>query len=373
MKAWPVLGIVFIQSFLLVIHWFLYWTWVSFCGVPGGMAGVALKAALLALGCSFVVGALLSFFFAGWLVTAIYRVAAFWLGLLNYIFWGACLSWLAWGLMKPGHVGGEGMETRQGIAWVCLGLSIAVSVFGILNARWVRVRRVAVELRNLPAAWRGRTALLASDLHLGHVNGIGFSRRMAALMTRLKPDVVFLAGDFFDGTKVDPGLLASPLKGVVPPFGVFFATGNHDEFGDTPRYLAALRGAGVRVLANEKVVVEGLQILGVPYHDTTYPMRMRAVLEAMEIDRGTASILINHVPNRLPIVEQAGVSLQVSGHTHGGQLAPFTWLTRRVFGKFTYGLHSFGELQVFTSYGAGTWGPPMRVGTRAEVVVIRFV
>ena len=187
-----------------------------------------------------------------------------------------------------------------------------------------------------------------------------------------KPDVIFLAGDFFDGTKVDPELLASPLKGVVPPFGVFFATGNHDEFGDTPRYLAALKGAGVRVLANDKAVVEGLQILGVPYHDTTYPMRVRAALEAMQIDRGTASILINHVPNRLPIVEQAGVSLQLSGHTHGGQFAPFTWLTRRVFGKFTYGLNSFGELQVYTSYGAGTWGPPMRVGTRSEMVLLTF-
>ena len=373
MKAWPVLGIAFLQSFLLLVHWFLYWTWVSFCGVPAGLGGVALKVALLALGCSFVVGALLSFFFAGLLVTAIYRVAAYWLGFFNYLFFGACLAWLVWGLLNFSHHDGNGMHARPAIAWVCLGLAIGVSVFGIVNARLVRVRRIAVELPKLPAAWRGRTALLASDLHLGHINGIRFSRRMAALMTRLKPDVIFLAGDFFDGTKVDPELLASPLKGVVPPFGVFFATGNHDEFGDTPRYLAALKGAGVRVLANDKAVVEGLQILGVPYHDTTYPMRMRAALEAMQIDRGTASILINHVPNRLPIVEQAGVSLQLSGHTHGGQFAPFTWLTRRVFGKFTYGLNSFGELQVYTSYGAGTWVPPMRVGTRAEVVVLTFV
>ena len=83
-------------------------------------------------------------------------------------------------------------------------------------------------------------------------------------------------------------------------------------------------------------------------------------------------ILLNHVPNRLPIVEEAGVSLQLSGHTHGGQLFPFTWLIRRIFGKFTHGLHSFGGLQVLTSYGAGTWGPPMRVGTRPELVLLTF-
>lgn len=373
MKAWPVLGIVFIQSFLLVVHWFLYWTWVDFCGAPAGLAGVALVVALLALASSFVVGALLSFFFAGWLVTAIYRIAAVWLGFLNYFFFGACLSWLVWDVLKASGRNTNWSGDRPAIAWVCLALAIAVGIYGIVNARLLRVRQVSVELKTLPASWRGRTALLVSDLHLGHVNGIRFSRRVAALMMRLKPDVAFLAGDFFDGTKVDPELLAEPLKGVSPPFGLYFATGNHDEFGDIRRYLAALKGAGVRVLSNEKVVVEGLQILGVPYHDSTYPMRMRAALEAMQIDRGSASILINHVPNRLPIVEQAGVSLQLSGHTHGGQFAPFTWLTRRVFGKFTYGLNWFGDLQVFTSYGAGTWGPPMRVGTRAEVVLIRFI
>jgi len=71
-------------------------------------------------------------------------------------------------------------------------------------------------------------------------------------------------------------------------------------------------------------------------------------------------------------VEEAGISLQLSGHTHGGQFIPFTWLTRRVFGKFTYGLNSFGALQIYTSYGAGTWGPPMRVGTSPEVVLLTF-
>ena len=101
-------------------------------------------------------------------------------------------------------------------------------------------------------------------------------------------------------------------------------------------------------------------------------MRMRLSLEALRIDRAAASILMNHVPNRLPIVEEAGISLQLSGHTHGGQFIPFTWLTRRVFGKFTYGLNSFGALQIYTSYGAGTWGPPMRVGTHPEIVLLTF-
>jgi predicted MPP superfamily phosphohydrolase len=120
------------------------------------------------------------------------------------------------------------------------------------------------------------------------------------------------------------------------------------------------------------VDADGLHILGIPYRDSNYPIRMRAALAGMQVPQGEASILLSHVPNRLPIVEQAGVSLQISGHTHGGQIFPFTWVVRRAFGKYTYGLQRFGELQVYTSYGAGTWGPPMRVGTHPEMVLLTF-
>jgi uncharacterized protein len=372
LKAWPVLGIVFIQSFLLSAHWFLYYTWTSFCGEPGQAAGLVLRAALLVLGCSFVLAALLSFYFSGLLVTAIYRVAAVWLGFLNYFFFGACLTWVAWWALELSRLDAAAARHRPMVGWLFLGLSLAVGIYGLLNASWVRIRRISIRLPRLPESWRGRTALVASDFHLGHVNGLRFSRRIAALAARLQPDVIFLPGDFFDGMKVDPDLLAAPFKGLSPPFGVYFSTGNHDEFGDSRRYLAALTRVGIRVLANEKVIVDGLQILGVPYHETTYPMRLRATLEDLRIDRDRASILLSHVPNRLPIAEEAGISLQLSGHTHGGQLFPFTWLTRRVFGKFTYGPNLFGNLQVYTSYGAGTWGPPMRVGTRAEIVLLQF-
>jgi len=254
----------------------------------------------------------------------------------------------------------------------CFALACAASIYGLLNAYLIRVRRVSIKLPNLPESWRGRTGLLISDLHLGHINGARFSRRIVALASRIEPDIIFLPGDVFDGSKVDSDRLVSPLKELAPPHGVYFATGNHDEFGDTSHFLGALRGAGIRILSNEKADVDGLQILGVSYHDTTYPMRLRTTLQGLKLDGSRASILLSHVPNRLPIVEEAGVSLQLSGHTHGGQFVPFTWLTRRVFGRFTHGLHSFGALQVYTSYGAGTWGPPMRVGTFPELVLLQF-
>jgi predicted MPP superfamily phosphohydrolase len=368
LKAWPVLGITLMQGILLLAHWFIFRTWIAFFGAPSPTATHLLQATLFLLAFSFPISALLSFRFSNMFVRAIYKISVVWLGFLNYFFFAAILCRLiafALRLLALPH-------PRPFIAGILFGLSALISLYGLLNAFWIRIRRVPIHLPNLPESWRGRTALLVSDLHLGNVNGLGFSRRIARLATRLQPDIAFIAGDFFDGTRTDPARLTAPFRALILPYGIFFATGNHDEYGDLAHYLEALTNAGIRVLNNEKVVVDGLPILGVSYSESTHILHMRATLERLRPEPGQPSILINHVPNRLPIAEQAGIALQLSGHTHGGQFFPFTWLTRRAFGKFTYGLHSFGALQVYTSFGAGTWGPPMRVGTRPEVVLLQF-
>ncbi|MDR5727747.1 MAG: metallophosphoesterase, partial [Terriglobia bacterium] len=210
------------------------------------------------------------------------------------------------------------------------------------------------------------------DVHLGNINRARISRRIARMAQRLKPEIIFIPGDLFDGSKDDPVQLASPLFELKPPLGIYYVLGNHDEFGGGHRYVEVLRQGGMHVLDNECVTVDGLSIVGVSYHDSTYPMHLRNLLQNLRLNESPASILLQHVPYHLAIVEQAGVSLQLSGHTHGGQIFPFSWVTHRAFGKFTYGLQRHGALQVYTSSGAGTWGPPMRVGTHAEVVLLTF-
>jgi hypothetical protein len=115
-----------------------------------------------------------------------------------------------------------------------------------------------------------------------------------------------------------------------------------------------------------------LQIVGAHFRESTNDERLRTVLRGAALDRDRASILLTHAPDRLKIAEEEGISLQLSGHTHGGQFFPFTWITSRLYGKFVYGLQRLGNLLVYTSYGAGTWGPPLRVGTTPEIVLIQF-
>jgi len=372
LKAWPILGIAIVQVFLCAAHWFLYCTLVDFWWPMSAPADFALRAVLTLLSASFIVAALLGFRFTNWMVALVYQIAAVWLGLLNFFFVAACLCWLVDFALLILLPGATHSTARPWIAAVLFTLAVATTVYGILDARWIRRRRVAVTLPNLPPSWRGRTALLMTDLHLGNINGVRFARRIAAKARQQNPDIILIAGDLFDGTKADPASIAAPLFTLAPPLGIFFVTGNHEEFGGSTHYAEALKQAGLNVLDNERVVVDGLQIIGMSYDHSTYPLRVRSFLESLHLAAGPASILLNHVPNRLPIVEQAGVSLQLSGHTHGGQIFPFSWITRRAFGRFTYGLQRFGGLQVYTSSGAGTWGPPMRVGTHAEIVLLTF-
>src|SRR5262249_30176845 len=131
---------------------------------------------------------------------------------------------------------------------VAAGLSLAA----VVNASLPRIQRIDVRIDNLPQSWLGRKAALISDLHLGHVRNGRFLRRIAALVMGQKPDAIFIAGDLYDGTYIDAGRAAEPLRKLHAPFGTFFVAGNHEQFGDDSKYLRAVAQAGVRVLTNEK-------------------------------------------------------------------------------------------------------------------------
>ena len=195
---------------------------------------------------------------------------------------------------------------------------------------------------------------------------------MVAKILKEAPDAIFIAGDLYDGTAIDAHHAAEPLSDLKAPHGVYFVAGNHEQFGDDSRYLRAIEAAGVRVLSNEKVEVDGMQIIGVPYRNATRDAHLTSALKGVGLDRDRASILLVHAPDHPEAAEAAGVSLQLSGHTHLGQFIPWSWMARRIYRQFVYGLSRIGKMQVFTSSGAGTWGPPLRLGSNPEIVVLQF-
>lgn len=365
----PIAGfIAAVQIILFLAHWFVYHTWIAFgtSSDPPGITWFQVGVAILSV--SFVAASLLAFRYSNVAVRLFYRITSTWIGILNFLL-GAALS--CWIVYLGGRLAGVDLR-RPALAVIMFGAAVVIGLYGLLNARRLRVTRIQVTLPNLPSQWRGRVAALVSDVHLGPVNGRGFMRRIVEMLVRLRPDIVFITGDLYDGTHIDIGGAAAPWKEISPAFGKYFVTGNHEEFSDPRRYLEAVSSSGIRVLNNEKVTSDGLQIVGVPYWASTRPDYLRSILRGAGIDRDCASILLSHSPHALDIAESEGVSLQLSGHTHGGQMVPFTCLIRRIFGAYAYGLAAFGKLMVYTSSGAGTWGPPMRVGTRPEIALIEF-
>ena len=203
--------IVIFQSVLFLIHFFLNETWkFSPAGNdPRNDPPVALwlKIVVGVLSVSFLATSLLAFRYTNAVLRVMYRVAAAWLGWLSFSFFAACLSWVIFGIARL-----AGMDVNfHRIVEVMFGASVVLCFSGLVNAGWARVRRIAVRLENLPQAWRGRRAVLLSDLHLGHVRNGRFLRRIVAKTMRERPDVVFVAGDLYDGTAIDTARAAEPV------------------------------------------------------------------------------------------------------------------------------------------------------------------
>ena len=367
MRRRPVIAsfIAVVQVILLLAHYFLYQTW-TFRYTSPHPAWLQLSLGVLSV--SFVAASVLAFSYTSGPVRAIYKAAAVWMGLLSFLLIAALASWVLFATVSL-----AGIEINfHLLVEVLFTIAIALGLYGVWNAGWTRVTRARVRLENLPDAWRGRKAALISDVHLGHVRNRNFLERIIAKVLREEPDLIFIAGDLFDGTAIDAHKAAEPLSQLTAPHGVYFVAGNHEQFGDDSQYLSAIAATGVRVLNNEKVNVDGLQIVGVPYRDAVGNGGLASVLKRVPLDRERASILLTHAPDDPASAEALGFSLQLSGHTHLGQFIPWSWMARRVYRQFVYGLSRIGRMQVFTSSGAGTWGPPLRLGSNPEIVLLEF-
>ena len=360
--------IVVVQSVLFLIHFVLYQTWTFSPAENGNYATFWIGMVLGLLSVSFVTASLLAFRYTNAALRAFYRAAAVWLGLLTFLFAASVASWTIFGITR---LAGLSLNFHRTVE-ILFGVATAAGLFAVFNAGWTRITRTTVRLANLPAAWHGRRAALISDVHLGHVRNGRFLRRLVAQILKEEPDAIFIAGDLYDGTAIDAERAAAPLNLLTAPHGVYFVAGNHEQFGDDSRYLGAIAAAGVRVLHNEKVDVDGLQIIGVPYNHATQDRHLASALQDARLDRDRASILLTHAPDYPEVAEAAGISLQLSGHTHLGQFVPWSWMARRMYRQFVYGLSRIGRMQVFTSSGAGTWGPPLRLGSNPEIVLLEF-
>jgi uncharacterized protein len=272
----------------------------------------------------------------------------------------------------------------RAIAGTAVVATAGASAFAFRSATGpAEVSEVPVKLERLPPALSGLTIAQISDLHVGPTIRERDVARVVDQVNALHPDVVAVTGDLVDGTVRELGRAVGHLSRLRSRHGVYFVTGNHEYYSGVESWIAELRRLGVRVLRNERVVLgdagASLDLAGVDDwsargHGDGHGMDLGRALAGRDPDRSL--VLLAHQPRGVGEAVRAGVELQLSGHTHGGQIVPFNLLVGAVY-PYLKGLYRHAEGDraghVFVSRGTGYWGPPLRLGSPPEIAKIVLV
>jgi len=310
-------------------------------------------------------------FSEGVLAKYLYTAFAVLAGIYVFVFFAAILGWI---IVWLSHTAGVAVNGKM-LGAALVALAVAYSGYNIWNASNIQIVNINVRIPNLPLAWKGKTILQLSDVHLGHILGPRFLEAVVQKANAQHPDVVAITGDLFDGMDGDMSSFVQPLNDLQAKQGIYFITGNHELYLGIDKALRVLKQTKIQYLDNTIVHDNGLQIIGIAYGQDFEAQDITKIITAQpNYDPHMPSVLLYHVPlpSQIAAAKALGIGLQLSGHTHAGQLLPFRPITSIVYGGYDYGLHRDGDFTEYASSGVGTWGPPMRSGAAPEIVVVHL-
>lgn len=251
-------------------------------------------------------------------------------------------------------------------ATVFLGLATLLFILGSYNAFYPHVKNIT--LNNWSQELKGKSIIQLSDLHLGAIYCPVYLERIVRQVNSLEPDIIIISGDLFDGSDEHLSEFITPLSEFSSP--AIFVAGNHDSYVSSEEVASTVAAAGLINLSDSAVVIDDLQIIGFKYSGRADSNQRREIKD-LSVDSNIASIVVNHVPVDQGEAMALGADLMLSGHTHRGQIFPFSLVINFIYGRFAYGLENYETMSVYTSAGTGTWGPPLRTLFPGEI--IRFV
>ena len=361
-----------------------YYVWSRLVRDPGlpATASRALGYALLFLFLTIPASLFLRRSALGGSVSALVWLAMTWLGLLLFLTlalsvadlvrgaWQVSRAWTDAGPLLP--------ERRQAVARLLAGTAALVAgTLGLWSLRSglarVAVKRLEVSLSRLPASLSGTRIVQLTDVHVGPTIHRSFIETVVEQCNALLPDLVVITGDLVDGSVEELRGHVAPLASLRSKYGVFFVTGNHEYYSGAEEWCSELERLGVRVLRNERVSIgsgsESFDLAGVDDHSAKrfgegHGEDLPKALKGRDPSREL--VLLAHQPKTILEAKSYGVGLQLSGHTHGGQLWPWTYLVR-LQQPVVAGLARFDKSLVYVSRGTGYWGPPMRLGAPSEI------
>ncbi|MDY0811111.1 metallophosphoesterase [Kitasatospora purpeofusca] len=245
---------------------------------------------------------------------------------------------------------------------------VGTGMYGVL--RGPRLKQVTVPLAKLPAGAHGYRIAVVSDIHLGPILGRAHTQRIVDTINAARPDLITIVGDLVDGTVPELGRDAEPLAQLRARDGAYFVTGNHEYFSGAAPWVDFVRELGVHPLQNARVELGGFDLAGVNdiagEREGDGPDFGRALGDR---DPARTAVLLSHQPVTIHDAVRHGVDLQLSGHTHGGQLWPGNFVAE-LANPTVAGLERYGDTQLYVTRGAGAWGPPVRVGAPSDITLV---
>jgi len=328
---------------------------------------------------TFIAGRILEKRFISIISDVFIWIGSFWFAFILYFFLSAVLFDLARLVDLFIHFlpEGDGYSKLKFYLMVAdIGLIGIICLFGFLNAQKIRVKKLEFLIDKKNSIANELTIAVASDIHLGTINGRGFSKKIVETINSLNPDIILLPGDILDGD-VEPVIklnLGEVLRQLKSKYGVYAITGNHEYIGGVEPSVNYISDHGIQVLRDETIDVAGMTIIGREDRSiNTFAHHNRKTIEelAIGIDSSKPILVMDHQPFHLEEAVSIGADVQLSGHTHNGQLWPLNFITSKVY-ELSWGYLKKGNTHIYVSCGAGTWGPPMKIGNVAEILEIRM-
>lgn len=309
-------------------------------------------------------------------------IGSFWLGFMLFFFLTVILIDLArlfnsFQHFFPLSFYANLPQTRIVTLFIVLGLSVIFVAVSFINARIPRIKELNITISKPNATPGELTVVMASDIHLGTIIASRKANRLVEKINAMNPDLVLFAGDIVDEdlAPVINNNLGEALSGIKSSLGVFAITGNHEYIGGVGPAVEYLEKHGVRMLRDTAILInEQFYLVGRDDRDKPrFTGKPRKELEdiLVAVDTSYPVILMDHQPFNLVKHSTMGIDLQLSGHTHHGQLWPFNYITNAIY-EVSWGYKQIGKTHFYVSSGYGTWGPPLRLGNRPEIVKINL-